>query len=234
MILSIIYIVIAAVFTFKFGPDFIKEMDNVGITHEFNDVSSMELTLRMEDEGKSFVLGDKVYDTIPGKITYDTIGRKPKYIEVDMFLDTIKLHLAYDAQNPSEKWESLLNILNTRGLLDSTKDYKVQLPKKLSADKLKDMDIKLVLDKAGDFDNRSNFVSINNIHIYGVDSRIRYFFGKITAYFITIISGLALLLIILNGVIQFVDHQRKGKDYYVPSWAEGIKELTLRLMKRNK
>ena len=148
IILTIIYIVIASVFTFKFGPDFIRKMDDVGIAHDFNQVSSLELKIRKEHE-----------------IAYDTTDRKPKYIEVDMLLDTFKLHLAYDAQDPSEKWKRFLNILNTRGLLDSTKDYKVQLPKKLSAEKLRDMNVKLVLDKVGDFDNRSNFVSINDIHL---------------------------------------------------------------------
>ncbi|MRX62933.1 hypothetical protein [Maribacter luteus] len=234
MILTILYIVIAAVFTFKFGPDFIRKMDDVGITYHFKEVSSMELTIRMEHEGKSFVLGNKVYDSLPIKIAYDTTNRKPKYIEVDMLLDSLKIHLAYDAQNPSEKWERLINILNARGLLDSTKDYKVQLPKKLSAEKLRGMNVKLILNKAGDFDNRSNFVSINDIHIYGVDSSFRYLFGKIAAYFITIISGFTLLLITINGVIQFINHQINGNDYYVPSWAEGIKELTQRLTKRNK
>lgn len=234
IILTIIYIVIATVFTFKFGPDFIRKMDDVGIAYDFNQVSSLELKIRKEHEVKSFVMGNKAYDSLPLKIAYDTTDRKPKYIEVDMLLDTLKLHLAYDAQDPTEKWKRFLNILNTRGLLDSTKDYKVQLPKKLSAEKLRGMNVKLVLDKVGDFDNRSNFVSINDIHIYGVDSSFRYLFGKIAAYFITIISGFALLLITINGVIQFINHQRKGNDYYVPSWAEGIKELTQRLTKSNK
>lgn len=234
MILTILYTAIAAVLAFKFGPDFIRKMDDVGITYEFDQVSSIELKIRKEHEVESFVFGNKVYDSLPAKIAYDTTSSKPKYIEVDILIDTLKLHLAYDAQNPSEKWTRFLNILNTKGLFDSTQNYMVQLPKKLYTEELKDLNLKLVLSKARDFDNRSNFVSINDTQIYGVNSRIRFFFGKAVAYFITVLSGLALLLIVLNGVIQFINHQRKGKDYYVPSWAEGIKELTQRLTKRNK
>ena len=233
LILTILYTLIAAVFTFKFAPEFIEKMNSVGITYEFSDVSLMELRIRMEHESKSYVLGNKVYDTLPGKTTYDTTGRKPKYIEVDMFLDTLKLHLAYDVQNPSKKWERLLNLLNKRGLLDSTRNYKDQLPKNLRSDVLKDFDLKLVLQKAGDFDNRSNFVSIKDSHIYGVDSRFRYVLGKVLAYFITVLSGVALLLIPINGAIQYINHKRKGKDYYVPSWAEGIKNIIRMLMDKN-
>lgn len=233
IIFTILYIVIAAVFTFKFGPDFIRKMDDVGISYDFNRISSIELKIRKEHEVKSFVLGNKVYDSLPIQIAYDTTNSKPKYIDVNILLDTLKLHLAYDAQNPSEKWERFLNLLNTKELLDSTQNYRVQLPKKFYSEELKDLELKLVLSKAGDFDNRSNFVTINDTHVYGTNSRIRYFFGKTLAYFITVLSGLSLLLLILNGIIQFMDHQTKDKDYYVPSWAEAIKDLTRRLLNKN-
>ncbi len=216
------YTLIAAVFTFKFGPDFIKEMNDVGNVYQFDRINRIDMDFRSPSNTGLLQLGDSTI-TVPIRRDFDTASFKPRYLEVALQFDTLNIQLVYDWEKHSDKRERLVDFLEKKRIIDKIRPLAEQLP--ITFTTPVDTEVKVVLDEANDFRSRDNYLTLDKTHVYGTNSRLRYFFGKAMAYLITICSALALILIVVNGYLQYMGHHKKGKNYYAPSWGEGIKTL---------
>lgn len=235
ILFTITYTLIAAVFTFRFGPDMVqgaKAFDAAEL--EFKAISEMSLKLKKRYPVKKYKLGNKVYDTdsMPLKVAFDTGNLKYRYLIANMKMDTLPLTLTFDMQQESKRLENFISVLDNakiirKGLLEE------ELPKTLSGHQLTGIrNVKLVLERKGDFQNTNNYLEINGRKIQGYNIKLRKIVGLVIAYSVWVLSAICLLLIPLGGVAQLKAYRSKGIPPTIPNWWEDTRDLFKRSLRK--
>lgn len=234
IVFTIIYALIAAIFTFKVAPDMLKASYEIdGSIIEFNRVSELEVKLRKQHEGNSYKLGDKVYDTIPFKIAFDTIRRKYKYINVFLKIDTLLLDFSFDIQKKSSHMRNFLDAMDKAKLLNK-KNYIEQLPRVYKEEDLKAIsNVKIVLEKKRDFSNKNNYVAINSKKVQGYNINLRKKASLTISYLVWILSSISLVIIPFGAYVQLKNYNKNGIQPYLPNRWDSVKDF-FNLFSRNK
>ena len=234
ILFTIIYIAIAVVFVLKLGPDMVKGSNNIdGSVLIFNRVSELEIKLRKQHDGSRYKLGDKVYDSIPFNIQFDTINKKYKYLFASFKMDTFFLSFNFDLENQSKNFKNFLKVMDQSGLLIK-EDYMENLPITFENKQIHVLkEVKIVLEKKGDLKNKNNYIAINNKKVQGYNINLRKKIALIISYTVWILSGISLVIISYGAYIQLKDHSKNGVKPYIPNRWEGIKNF-FSLFSKNK
>ncbi|MEW7280888.1 hypothetical protein ABW636_20035 [Aquimarina sp. 2201CG1-2-11] len=233
IILSLAYLIVAGMLTFWFGPLLInKGNDIVNDIVTYKNINSLSIQLEKKLNKPKIVLNGKEYDSIPLSSSIKLKNNVKEYLDFKIFSDTLLVSNTFNTK--STDFQIVTDFLKKNNILKESdlKDETLLKIKNVDVNFIKEVEVRKSQIRSDK--NNIAYLKVNNHTLKGGNIKLRAWTMILAGYFVTILSGIGLLLIPVSMYTQIRDYKDSGTKMHIPNKLEGIKQVFNLFTRKNK